>query len=92
MRKKMAQDDIRKRYNKRAGMVEPVFSHLRYRQGLNRFRRKGLKAVKVEFALHIIAYNLHRMLALKWPKNTLKWYKLDLIIIIRALLADYLVD
>ncbi|MCB1863588.1 MAG: transposase, partial [Gammaproteobacteria bacterium] len=46
------------------GMVEPVFSHLRYRQGLNRFRRKGLKAVRLEFSLHAMAYNLSRVLAM----------------------------
>lgn len=45
-------------------MVEPVFSHLRGQQGLNRFRRQGLKQVKSEFALHIMAYNLSRAVAL----------------------------
>jgi hypothetical protein len=37
-------------------MVEPVFSQLRGRQGLQRFRRNGLSAVRVEFALHAMAY------------------------------------
>lgn len=64
LRKTMQQDEVRERYLKRQAMVEPVFSHLRYQQGLNRFRRKGLAAVKLEFALHAMAYNLSRVTAL----------------------------
>ena len=45
-------------------MVEPVFSHLRGRQRLYRFRRRGLAGVRVEFALHAMAYNVSRVLAL----------------------------
>ncbi|WP_290608892.1 transposase [Arsenophonus sp. ENCA] len=45
-------------------MVEPVFSALRGIQGLERFRRKGLLAVKLEFTLHAMAYNLSRAVAL----------------------------
>ena len=44
-------------------MVEPVFGHLRTVQGLNRFRRRGLAAVKLEFSLHLLAYNLSRVVA-----------------------------
>ncbi|HEY5603839.1 MAG TPA: transposase, partial [Gammaproteobacteria bacterium] len=47
-------------YVKRQAMVEPVFSALRERQGLNRFRRRGLAGVRREFALPILAYNLGR--------------------------------
>ena len=50
----------RKAYRRRKGMVEPVFAEMRERQGLKRFHRKGLKAVKVEFALHCMAYNFKR--------------------------------
>jgi transposase len=64
LREKMQQPQAQARYLKRQGMVEPVFSHLRYRQGLNRFRRKGLKAVRLEFSLHAMAYNLSRVLAI----------------------------
>jgi transposase len=56
----MAQPQARQRYHKRKGMVEPVFSHLRGQQGLNRFRRRGLAKVGLEFRLHIMAYNLAR--------------------------------
>jgi transposase len=51
-------------FRQRKAMVEPVFSHLRDQQGLNRFRRKGLRAVRREFALHVLAYNLSRAVAL----------------------------
>ena len=64
LRQKMEEPEIRERYLKRQGMVEPVFSQLKCRQGLRRFRRSGLKAVRCEFALHAMAYNLSRAMAL----------------------------
>ena len=64
LRQKMENPEVRQRYLKRQGMVEPVFSQLKCRQGLRRFRRKGLKAVRCEFALHAMAYNLSRAMAL----------------------------
>jgi hypothetical protein len=64
LRAKMTQPEVRARYRQRQAMVEPVFSQLRSRQGLNRFRRRGLKAVRVEFTLHALAYNLSRAVAL----------------------------
>lgn len=64
LRAKMADPAVRARYVKRQAMVEPVFSHLRSRQNLHRFRRKGLKAVRLEFTLHAMAYNLSRVAAL----------------------------
>lgn len=59
----MAQPQARARYVKRQAMVEPVFSHLRGQQGLRRFRRRGLAKVRLEFLLHIMAYNLSRAVA-----------------------------
>jgi transposase len=64
LRTKMAQSEHRQRYRSRQAMVEPVFSQLRGRQGLQRFRRNGLSAVRVEFALHAMAYNLGRAVVL----------------------------
>jgi transposase len=51
-------------YRKRQGMVEPIFGELRYVQGLLRFRRRGLRLVKMEFALHAAAHNVRRYLRL----------------------------
>lgn len=50
----------RARYRRRQAIVEPCFAELRERQGLKRFHRRGLKAVRAEFALHCIAFNLKR--------------------------------
>lgn len=64
MRTVMQQRQVRAVFAQRQAMVEPVFSHMRGQQGLHRFRRRGLKAVKREFALHVLAYNMSRAVAL----------------------------
>lgn len=64
LRRVMKQPRVREIFAQRKAMVEPVFSHLRGKQGLTRFRRRGLAGAKREFALHIIAYNLTRAVAL----------------------------
>jgi hypothetical protein len=56
----MGQAQAQRLYSKRQWMVEPVFSELRYVQGLVRFRRYGLENVRLEFALHASAHNLRR--------------------------------
>ncbi|WP_252179545.1 IS1182 family transposase [Endozoicomonas sp. 4G] len=63
LRRVMEHPAAKKAYKKRQGMVEPVFSYLRTVQGLNRFRRRGLDSVKLEFNLHLLAYNLSRAVA-----------------------------
>lgn len=52
----------RAKYQRRKTIVEPCFAELRERQGLKRFRRRGLVPVRVEFALHCIAFNLKKAL------------------------------
>jgi len=64
LRTKLQDPQVRARYRQRQAMVEPVFAHLRYNQGLQRFRRKGLAAVRLEFNLHAMAYNLGRAVVL----------------------------
>lgn len=59
----MAHKQARARYARHKAWVEPVFSVLRLRQGLNRFRRRGLAGVRLEFRLHLMAYNLSRIVA-----------------------------
>ena len=73
LRAKMQQPQARERYVKRQAMVEPVFSHLRYQQGLNRFRRKGLSGVRLEFSLHAMAYNLSRAVAAGRGRSRYGW-------------------
>lgn len=64
LREVMRQPQVRRIFSQRKAMVEPVFSHMRTKQGLQRFRRKGIDAVKREFALHAMAHNLSRAVAL----------------------------
>ncbi|HAT8266508.1 TPA: hypothetical protein JA491_10380, partial [Legionella pneumophila] len=59
----MQQPQAQKRLRQRKAMVEPVFSHIRIRQNFNRFKRRGLHGVKVEFTLQIMAYNISRAIA-----------------------------
>lgn len=73
LREKMQQPEVQARYLKRQGMVEPVFSHLRYQQGLNRFRRKGLSGVRLEFSLHALAHNLSRAVAVGRFLSPCRW-------------------
>ena len=51
------------RYRQRKAMVEPVFSVLRLKQGLNRFRRRHAGGARLELRLHLMAYNLGRVVA-----------------------------
>ena len=60
----MQQPQARRIFNERKAIVE-LFSSLRCQQGLNRFRRRGLQAVKREFALHVLAHNLSRAVVLR---------------------------
>jgi len=64
MNKVFEQPAARNHYRQRKAMVEPVFAELKERQGLKRFRRRGRVRVAGEFALHCIAYNLKRVIAL----------------------------
>jgi len=50
----------RARYRRRQAIFKPCFAELRERQGLKRFHRRGVKAVRAEFALHCTALNLKR--------------------------------
>lgn len=64
LRKVMTHPQARSLYARRQAWVEPVFADVKERQGLRRFRRRGLKQVILEFALHASTHNLRRLLAL----------------------------
>ena len=53
----MQHPQARRIFSQRKAIVEPVFSSLRSQQGLNRFRKR-------EFALHVLAHNQSRAVAL----------------------------
>ena len=57
MRQILRHPQARADYRRRSWTVEPSFSRLRGRQGLTRFLRRGLRGVRVEFALHALAHN-----------------------------------
>ena len=59
----MAHPQAKRIFARRKAMVEPVFASLRERQGVNRFRRRGLRGVRLELRLHVMAYNIGRVLA-----------------------------
>jgi transposase len=90
MRLVMAQVKARQVFAQRKQMVEPVFSTLRERQGLNRFRRRGLSGVRLEFRLHLMAYNLGRALA--YARRGLWGHFVALCRLIRALYRQLSVE
>ncbi|WP_200905784.1 transposase, partial [Photorhabdus heterorhabditis] len=73
-RSRMDKPESKRILSQRKVMDDPVFSALRGIQRLERFRRRGLSAVRVEFTLHAIAYNLSRAVALiLWAIFSLLW-------------------
>lgn len=67
----LAHERARRCYGHRKEYVEPVFAELRERQGLTRFHRRGLTGARVEFSLHVIAYNLKRSISLEAQRGLL---------------------
>lgn len=65
MDKVLEQPRAREMYKRRLTMSEPVYAELRERQGLRRFRRRGLRGARVEFALHCLALNLRKALRME---------------------------
>jgi transposase len=55
----LRQPRARDRYRQRAELAERPHAELRFRQGLTRFRRRGLAGASVDYALHCLAFNLH---------------------------------
>jgi transposase len=60
MRKKLRSAEGRATYDRRKGMVEPVFGTLKAQRDMTCFRLRGLVKVGIEFTLACIAYNLTR--------------------------------
>lgn len=57
----LQQPAARRQLRRRGALIEPLWADLRERQRLNRFHRRGLAKVKLEFALHCAAYNLRKV-------------------------------
>lgn len=62
MRKKMHNEESKKIYSQRGGIVEPVFGQIKNNRDFTRFKLKGLKKVKGEFTIMAIAHNLGKMM------------------------------
>lgn len=61
LRERMREPSARVCYERRKALVEPVFGVLKQQRGMRQFRRRGLPAVRVEWALATTAYNLTRL-------------------------------
>jgi len=61
MARRLATDDGKALYRKRAATVEPVHAHLKDRRGLRRFTRRGLTAANAEAHLAAAVTNLLRL-------------------------------
>jgi transposase len=57
----MSEPAAKQAYKQRAAIVEPVFARLRA-AGMNRFRRRGLRGARLEFALLCVAHNFRLFL------------------------------
>ena len=61
MRQKLKDAEIKKLYQKRAGMVEPVFGMIKETLGYRRFLLRGLQKVRGEWAIICTAFNLLKL-------------------------------
>jgi hypothetical protein len=57
----LSQPSAQRAYRRRAAIVEPVFARLR-QNGLTRFRRRGTRRARLEFALACVAHNFQLLL------------------------------
>jgi transposase len=65
VRRRLRSPAGRKLYERRKGLIEPVFGTLKEHRGMRRFYRRGLPGVNVEFLLMALAFNLTRLHALR---------------------------
>jgi transposase len=83
MREKIDTPEARKRYSRRAGIVEPVFGNIRYCKGMDRFRYRGKKKVNTQWQLFCLVHNLEKLAKYgkkygekpgKGPLSSLFWF------------------
>lgn len=60
MRERLRSPAGRNLYERRKGLIEPVFGTLKEHRGMRRFYRRGLLGVNAEFLLMALAFNLTR--------------------------------
>lgn len=54
------QDEGRKKYDQRFGMVEPVFANIRYQKRMNRFGLRGKEKVDIQWMLYCLVHNIEK--------------------------------
>ena len=62
MRAKIDRPEGRQRYEKRFGIVEPVFANIGYNKKLNRFTMRGREKVSVQWKLYCLVHNIEKLL------------------------------
>jgi transposase len=65
MRQRLRSPAGRKLYERRKGLIEPVFGTLKEQRGMRRFYRRGLAGVNAEFLLMALAFNLTHLHSLQ---------------------------
>ena len=65
LRQRLRSPAGRRLYERRKGLIEPVFATLKEHRGMRRFYRRGLSAVNIEFLLMALAFNLTRLHGLR---------------------------
>ncbi len=61
MREKIDTPEARKRYGRRAGIVEPVFGNIRYCKGMDRFTYRRKTKVNTQWQLFCLVHNLEKL-------------------------------
>jgi transposase len=61
MRRVLDSPEGKRRYRRRAQIVEPVFARIRHHRGITRFMRRGLAAVDAEWKLIAATHNLLKL-------------------------------
>ena len=57
----------RKLYERRKGLIEPVFGTLKEHRGMRKFHRRGLEGANTEFLLMALSFNLTRLHGMQQP-------------------------
>lgn len=61
MIRKIDTDAGRRKYEKRLGMVEPVFANIRIQKGLDRFTLRGRVKVNIQWLLYCMVHNIEKL-------------------------------
>jgi hypothetical protein len=61
MRRVLQTDRGAELYDKRQGMIEPVFAHTKFNRGMDRFQRRGRSAARSEWRLITATHNLQKL-------------------------------